>query len=137
MATTHLTYIHEWKPDVIPQFQVKNLMHHINRIVPAGAPIILGGDFNCDIDSSNMDDLNREMHCLTRKGPPTWPVDHTQPGLKQRVRLDHIFTRAANGRHTGTHVYEDLSDHAVVIAEVTLPRRHRGAQDPKPAAQIK
>ena len=125
VATTHLTYIHQWQPDPIPEFQVKNLMHHINRLVPPDAPLVVGGDFNCDLDSPNMAALNSAMACLTANAPPTWPVDYNKPGAPQTVRLDHIFARAAKGRYEGTYVYEDLSDHAVVVAEIEPKRRRQ------------
>ncbi len=121
-ATTHLSYIPGFHPHPIPKTQADNLWWHLSELVPGNMPLVLGGDFNSPPGSPNLASLDANLHCETKDLPPTWPLDYTQAVQNPTMTLDHIFTRAIRAEKVRTIPLEELSDHAVVMADI-IPDR--------------
>lgn len=106
---------------VIRDYQARNLSEFLDKIDPAGTkPVSLGGDFNIAADAPELVPLYRVLECSTKNAGPTWPLDHTKPVQKMTEPLDHIFTRAVRVSNVRRYADPALSDHAAVIADITI-----------------
>jgi endonuclease/exonuclease/phosphatase family metal-dependent hydrolase len=98
--------------------QVDQLGRFIEREVPAGAPLIVAGDFN--------DWGNRVRHLLEDMQMKTWcsGLHATFPARLPLVQLDYVFSRGLEP--VGVHVPRGriwwlMSDHLPLIAEFGMP----------------
>ena len=104
------------------RYQLRRLMHLIERSVPAGAPLIIAGDFNdwtgqLDRRLQRSLGLQEVFQCLqganARTFPSKWPL----------LAMDRIYFRGLNllgGERLRGHPWRDLSDHCALRAGFRL-----------------
>lgn len=97
--------------------QLVALLAHVQRLVPEGAPLAVGGDFNARPESD-------EFAATTLALDDAWTAcdaagaGHTFPADEPDRRIDYLFLRGL--RCTGARVHgTTASDHRPLIAQVT------------------
>jgi endonuclease/exonuclease/phosphatase family metal-dependent hydrolase len=125
VANTHLSATPN---DTVVEFQGKNIVILISKFVPEDAPVILCGDFNSTLDGFALDSLCEAFDCHTRDAGPTFPLNRADPDAAPNRGIDHIFTRHMKVNTVSVECLRELSDHAVVIADMepVRPRRPFG-----------
>jgi len=96
------------------------LVDRVNRLVPERAPLIIAGDFN---DWNNhasrllVHELQlREVFDESHGGPV-----RSFPAGMPLLRMDRIYVRGMEIRHSDVHAWRKISDHAALSAALTLP----------------
>lgn len=104
------------------QSQLEELCARVNKVVPAGAPLVIGGDFNdwreraSDLlsDRLGMKECNLGLHGRHAKTFPSWlpllPLD--------RLYIRGLECRAASGL-SGVP-WSDLSDHLPLLVDLEI-----------------
>jgi endonuclease/exonuclease/phosphatase family metal-dependent hydrolase len=123
--------------------QTKALIEAVGDTSPAGAPIIIAGDFNdwgnqlgasmrhdlgvCEVFDEHVGAarLGRHLHPFVRRNTPTriQPA-RTFPAMLPWLRLDRIYVRGfkvESAQVLGGAPWTRLSDHAPIIATLDLP----------------
>lgn len=96
--------------------QLVALLAHVRRLVPQGAPLIVGGDFNARPDSDEFAATTLALEdAWTACGAPG--AGHTFPAHAPDRRIDYLFLR---GLHcTRARVHGTMaSDHRPLVAQV-------------------
>jgi cardiolipin synthase A/B len=102
--------------------QTRVLVDYVRNEIPPDAPLIIAGDFN-DWRNQTGRTLDSELHIhdvfhlhggqLARSFPSRLPV----------LRLDRIYVRGFNVRHSSVHIggaWQRLSDHAALSAQLEM-----------------
>lgn len=96
------------------------LVERINRMVPEHAPLILAGDFN--------DWNNHASHLLAHelKLHEVFDASHgklarSYPAGLPLLRMDRIYVRGMDIRHSEVFAWRQISDHAALSATLVLP----------------
>ncbi len=96
------------------------LVDRVNRLVPERAPLIIAGDFN---DWNNhagrllVHELQlHEVFDKSHGGPA-----RSFPAGMPLLRMDRIYVRGMEIRHSDVHAWRKISDHAALSAALTLP----------------
>ncbi len=102
--------------------QLSALTERVQRLVPAGAPLVVAGDFNDWRNNAGrkmvaelgLKEAFRDQHGrLARTFPSTFPL----------LRLDRIYARGFDVRHAEVHhglPWSRISDHAALSVELEL-----------------
>ena len=100
--------------------QFNALIERIKCMIPADAPLVIAGDFN--------DWNNHASHLLARelKIHEVFAASHgrlarSYPAGIPLLRMDRIFVRGLNIRHSEVHAWRRISDHAALSATLVLP----------------
>lgn len=118
IATTHLSATVTESTYIARKFQCRNILHMLNAHAANEDSVILGGDFNSEPASQEMDILQEHFQNATRHIGPTWPLDYNLPEQKPATSIDHILTRHARAVNVRKHILPRLSDHALVTADI-------------------
>ena len=122
VANTHLSATPN---DTVVDYQARNIVILINKFVPEDASVILNGDFNNMLDGFALDSLCKAFDCHTRDAGPTFPLNRADPDVVPNRGIDHIFTRHMKVHTVSVECLRELSDHAVVIADMEPVRPRR------------
>ena len=97
--------------------QVEQLGRYIAREIPAGAPVLVAGDFN---DWGHQ--IQRAMNAMGLKSADTVRCP-TYPSRLPIVQLDHVYARGLQPLHLHVprgKIWGQMSDHLPLIAEFGL-----------------
>jgi endonuclease/exonuclease/phosphatase family metal-dependent hydrolase len=95
-------------------------LEFISELVNEHTHACLMGDFNCPIESSEMNRLFEQTDlCLPEKSHPTFP------SWRPERNIDHILTTSAVKVDQIRVVNEALSDHLPIAMEISLPHEIR------------
>jgi endonuclease/exonuclease/phosphatase family metal-dependent hydrolase len=117
LVGTHLDY--HGRPD-FRHPQLLELMAYVAREIPRDAPVVLGGDFNAEPGSA-------EIQALTLPFMDAWTAcgsgaGDTFPADRPDRRIDYVFLRGARCG-AATVVDTQVSDHRPVVVDLHLPAR--------------
>jgi endonuclease/exonuclease/phosphatase family metal-dependent hydrolase len=116
VANTHLDHR---AGSAIRPAQALAVLAYLADAVPAGQPLVLGGDLNATPDAV-------EVRALRSRFTDAWPVCGTEPGLTFRTdrpdrRIDYVHLSGVGC--AGAFVPDrPLSDHLPVVVDVVVPR---------------
>ena len=102
--------------------QLSALTERVQRLVPAGAPLVVAGDFNDWRNSAGralVADLGLKEVFRDQRGRPA----RTYPSAFPLLRLDRIYARGLDVRHAEVHhglPWSRISDHAALSVELEL-----------------
>ena len=102
--------------------QLSALTERVQRLVPAGAPLIVAGDFNDWRNSAGrhlVAELGLKEVFRDQRGRPA----RTYPSTFPLLRLDRIYARGFDVRRTEVHhglPWSRISDHAALSVELEL-----------------
>jgi endonuclease/exonuclease/phosphatase family metal-dependent hydrolase len=122
VANTHLSATAN---ATVVEYQARNIVFLIAKVVPADASVILSGDFNTTLDGAALGSLCDAFDCQTEHVGPTFPLNRADPDVVPDRGIDHIFTRHMRVDAVRVEWLRDLSDHAVVIADMETVRPGR------------
>jgi endonuclease/exonuclease/phosphatase family metal-dependent hydrolase len=122
LPALHVMCVHLGLRESHRRHQLVRLCATVQQEVPAGAPLVVAGDFNdwrlrADelLAPCGLREVFRQAHGQhTRSFPARWPL----------LRLDRIYVRsvaAARPLHMPRQPWAQLSDHAPVAAEIDVP----------------
>jgi endonuclease/exonuclease/phosphatase family metal-dependent hydrolase len=102
--------------------QAANMMEYINMLVSQDAPLLLGGDMNCESSAQELSVLFNRMSCHTHNIGPTWPLSYKKEQQEMLSSIDHIFSSGPIKPASEARVYplEQISDHALVVMDFTV-----------------
>lgn len=119
MREVHVLCVHLSLFEGYRRDQIEKLCERVSAMVPAGAPLLLGGDFNDwrgRVTSMLADRLGLAEAFLSRTGTHA----KTFPSWMPALRLDRIYFRGFECKsaelHGGGH-WRNLSDHLPITAE--------------------
>ena len=102
--------------------QLSALTERVQRLVPAGAPLVIAGDFNDWRNSAGrklVAELELKEVFRDQRGRPA----RTYPSTFPLLRLDRIYARGFEVRHAEVHhglPWSRISDHAALSVELEL-----------------
>ncbi|MGC2456929.1 MAG: endonuclease/exonuclease/phosphatase family protein [Gallionellaceae bacterium] len=96
------------------------LVERINRMVPEHAPLILAGDFN-DWNNHASHLLAHELQLHEVFDASHGKLARSFPAGLPLLRMDRIYVRGLNIRHTEVFAWRKISDHAALSATLVLP----------------
>lgn len=102
--------------------QLSALTERVQRLVPAGAPLVVAGDFNDWRNSAGrrlVAELDLKEVFRDQRGRPA----RTYPSTFPVLRLDRIYARGFDVRHAEVHhglPWSRISDHAALSVELEL-----------------
>ncbi len=96
------------------------LVERINRMVPEHAPLILAGDFN-DWNNHASHLLAHELQLHEVFDASHGKLARSFPAGLPLLRMDRIYVRGLNIRHSEVFAWRKISDHAALSATLVLP----------------
>ena len=102
--------------------QLMMLASHLERTVPAAAPLVIAGDFN-DVSGRNVARLARDSGLTDAAEAVHGRPIRTFPAWLPMLALDHIYLRGLEPTRVDSHhrgAWTQLSDHAALSTEVAL-----------------
>lgn len=100
--------------------QFDALVDRIGRLVPEDAPLILAGDFN-DWNNHASRLLAHELQLREVFDASHGRLARSYPAGLPLLRMDRIYVRGLNIRHSEVHAWRRISDHAALSATLVLP----------------
>ncbi|MGA8148889.1 MAG: endonuclease/exonuclease/phosphatase family protein [Gallionellaceae bacterium] len=100
--------------------QFSALVERINRMVPEHAPLILAGDFN-DWNNHASHLLAHELQLHEVFDASHGKLARSFPAGLPLLRMDRIYVRGLNIRHSEVFAWRKISDHAALSATLVLP----------------
>jgi endonuclease/exonuclease/phosphatase family metal-dependent hydrolase len=103
--------------------QFDALVMRVQREVPAGAPLIIAGDFN-DWNNHAQRLLEQELGLHEVFEKHTGQLARSYPARLPMFRLDRIYVRGLAVQHSQVHAHhpwDKISDHAALSAVLALP----------------
>lgn len=120
-VVVHLAYSPDFAPSVVRNQQVEVLVKAIKEKIPAGEPVLVGGDLNAGVNGQDIASLRDALTLQTSNVPPTWPLGgEMAQGRPPFITIDHIFTRGVKVFDVQKVDYADLTDHSLVLAQVEV-----------------
>ncbi|MDR2195186.1 MAG: endonuclease/exonuclease/phosphatase family protein [Gallionellaceae bacterium] len=111
----HLGLLKQWRGR---QFSV--LLDRIRDQVPEDAPLIVAGDFNDWNDHASYL-LARELHLREVFDAHHGRLARSYPAGLPLLRMDRIYVRGLDVRHSEIHAWRKISDHAALSTTLVLP----------------
>jgi endonuclease/exonuclease/phosphatase family metal-dependent hydrolase len=110
----HLGLLKQWRGR---QFSV--LLDRIRDQVPTDAPLILAGDFN-DWNDHASEQLASELQLREVFNTHHGRLARSYPAGLPLLRMDRIYVRGLDIRHSEIHAWRKVSDHAALSATLEL-----------------
>jgi len=115
--TVHAIVVHLGLVPASRVRQIRQLVAYIEREVPAGAPVLVAGDFN--------DWGQRVTAMMGENGLHEWPGAPvlTYPSRLPLAHLDHVYARGLNPLGVMVprgRIWQRMSDHLPLVAEFAL-----------------
>ncbi len=104
------------------QAQLEDLVRRVHKVVPQGAPLVIGGDFN-DWRERATEFLGKELGCEEAHYGLKGKHARTFPGWLPVLRLDRLYFRGLRCQRAGAKSgkpWSELSDHLPLVAELSL-----------------
>ncbi len=96
------------------------LVERIKRMVPAGAPLIIAGDFN-DWNNHASHFLAQELQVHEVFDASNGKLARSYPAGLPLLRMDRIYVRGLEVSHSNVYAWRQISDHAALSATLVLP----------------
>ncbi len=96
------------------------LVERVNRLVPESAPLIIAGDFN-DWNNHASRLLVHELQLREVFDEHHGRPARSFPAGLPLLRMDRIYVRGLEIRHSDVHAWRKISDHAALSATLALP----------------
>lgn len=111
----HLGLFKRWRGQ-----QFGALVERIQQMVPAEAPLIIAGDFN-DWNNHARHLLVHELHLHEAFEASHGKLALSYPAGMAMLRMDRIYVRGMNIRHSEVHAWRKISDHVALSTTLVLP----------------
>jgi endonuclease/exonuclease/phosphatase family metal-dependent hydrolase len=120
-VVVHLAYSPHFSTSVVRKQQVEVLVQAMKETIPAGEPVVVGGDLNAGVAGDDIVALRNAFTLQTSNIGPTWPLGGDMAeGRPPFITIDHIFTCGVKVTDVRKRDYADLTDHSLVVAEVEI-----------------
>lgn len=118
----HVICVHLGLLEAERKHQVTRLCNRIESHIPHHEPLVIGGDFN-DWRQRASNSLQKKLEVHEAFMSVHGEHARTFPSWLPALRLDRIYYRGLNVKSAqclNNHPWNDLSDHAALIAEMTM-----------------
>lgn len=99
--------------------QFNALVERIRRVVPENAPLVIAGDFN-DWNNHASHLLAKELQLHEVFEAHSGKLARSYPARMPLLRLDRIYVRGLDIRHSEMHPWRKISDHAALSATLVM-----------------